>query len=287
MVDADVGIVHPGAMGAQVAAQAVAGGARVWWLPQGRSAATRERAAELGLRSAGSMAELAARCAVVLSVCPPAAALDVAREVATAGFSGVYVDANAVSPGRMAQIADVWDGTGARLADAGITGPPPRQAGTTRLYLSGDDATVAQVRALFDGTALTPVVLAGPVGRASALKLAFAAYNKISYALAAEACALADGHGVLDDLRDLAAHLLPGTPLAGPEQLAGAGPKAWRWEPEMREIADAWRGIGLPGAFADAAAETFEQWQDHKDDRTVTGDRLIADLRRRGPGRAT
>src|SRR5918996_2451928 len=131
MVDADVGIVHPGAMGAQVAAQAVAAGASVWWLPQGRSAATRERAAELGLRAADNLAELTARCTVVLSVCPPAAALDVAHQVAAAGFSGVYVDANAVSPGRMAQIAEVWDGTGARLVDGGITGPPPRQAGTT------------------------------------------------------------------------------------------------------------------------------------------------------------
>ncbi|MEV0638301.1 DUF1932 domain-containing protein [Streptomyces sp. NPDC050619] len=287
MIHADVGIVHPGSMGARVAAQAVAAGATVWWLPQERSVATRERAAELGLRPAGSMAELTAECAVVLSVCPPAAALDVARQVAATGFDGIYVDANAVSPRRTEQIAEVVGSNGATLADGGITGPPPREAGTTRLYLSGDDAAMETVRTLFDGTLLTPVVLAGPAGRASALKLAFAAYNKISYALAAQACALADDHGVLDDLRDLAAHLLPGTPLAGPRQLASAGPRAWRWEPEMREIAEAWRASGLPGSFADAAAETFERWEAHKDDRTVTSERLIADLRGRGPGETT
>ncbi|MEV2212314.1 DUF1932 domain-containing protein [Streptomyces sp. NPDC050997] len=282
MVHADVGIVHPGSMGAQVAAQAVAVGARVWWSAEGRSDATRERAAALGLKTARSMAELASECAVILSVCPPAAALDVARQVAATGFDGVYADANAISPRRMEQITRVVRENGATVADGGITGPPPREAGTTRLYLSGDDRAVETVRALFDGTPLTPVVLAGPVGRASALKLAFAAYNKISYALAAEASALAADHGVLDDLRDLAAHLLPGTPLARPEQLASAGARAWRWEPEMREIAEAWRGSGLPGTFADAAAHTFDQWQDHKDDRTVTGDRLIRDLM---PGR--
>jgi 3-hydroxyisobutyrate dehydrogenase-like beta-hydroxyacid dehydrogenase len=270
-------------MGAQVAAQVVAAGSRVWWLPQGRSAETRRRAAELGLLPAGSMAELTAECTLLLSVCPPAAALDVARQTAAAGFQGVYVDANAVSPQRMAQIAEALHGTGATLVDAGITGPPPREAGTTRLYLSGDDTVVAGVRALFDATLLTPVVLAGPVGRASALKLAFAAYNKISYALAAEACALAADHGVLDDLLDVAAHLLPGTPLARPEQLASAGPRAWRWEPEMREIAEACRGSGLPGSFADAAADTFERWHAHKDDRTVTSGHLLADLTGRGP----
>jgi 3-hydroxyisobutyrate dehydrogenase-like beta-hydroxyacid dehydrogenase len=274
----DVGIVHPGAMGAQVAAQAMAAGSRVWWLPQGRSAATRRRADERGLRPAGSMAELTAECTVLLSVCPPAAALDVARQVAAAGFGGVYVDANAVSPQRMAQIAEALQDTGARLVDGGIIGPPPREPGTTRLYLSGDDTVVAGVGALFDGTLLTPVALDGPVGRASALKLAFAAYNKISYALAAEACALAEDHGVLDGLLDVAAHLLPDTPLARPEQLASAGPRAWRWEPEMREIAEAWRGSGLPGSFAEAAAATFQRWHAHKDDRTVTTDQLLADL---------
>ncbi|MDQ1042728.1 NAD(P)-dependent oxidoreductase [Streptomyces sp. V4I2] len=286
MVHTDVGIVHPGAMGAQVAAQVRAAGSRVWWLPQGRSAETRRRAAELGLLPAGSMAELTAECTLLLSVCPPAAALDVARQTAAAGFEGVYVDANAVSPRRMAQIAEALHGTGATLVDGGITGPPPREAGTTRLYLSGDDTVVSGIRALFDATLLTPVVLAGPVGRASALKLAFAAYNKISYALAAEACALAEDHGVLDDLLDVAAHLLPDTPLARPEQLASAGPRAWRWEPEMREIAEAWRGSGLTGSFADAAADTFERWHAHKDDRSVTSGQLLADLLGRGPEEA-
>ncbi|WP_051870305.1 NAD(P)-binding domain-containing protein, partial [Streptomyces resistomycificus] len=218
MVRTDVGILHPGAMGAEVAAQAVAAGNEVWWLARGRSAATRQRAEELGLRPATSMAELTAECAVLLSVCPPAAALDVARQVATAGFDGVYVEANAIGPDRMAQIAEVLGGGGARLVDGGIIGPPPREPVTTRLYLSGDDNVVAEVAALFDETLLTPVTVAGPVGRASALKLAFAAYNKISYALAAEACALAEGHGVLADLLDVARHMLPDTPLARPQQ---------------------------------------------------------------------
>ncbi|MFI9173680.1 NAD(P)-dependent oxidoreductase [Streptomyces lincolnensis] len=278
MDHADVGIVHPGSMGAQVAAQAVAAGARVRWSAQGRSAATRERAERSGLAAVGSMAELTARCGLVLSVCPPAAALDVARQVAATGFDGVYVDANAVAPRRMEQIARVLEAAGATVVDGGITGPPPRTAGTTRLYLSGDAPTVESVRTVFDGTLLTPVVLPGPLGRASALKLSFAAYNKISHALAAEACALAEDHGVLDDLLDLAAHLLPGTPLAEPQHLATAGPRAWRWEPEMREIAGSWRDSGLPGTFADAAAHTFGRWEDHKDDPDVPHRRLIADL---------
>ncbi|MDX3574422.1 NAD(P)-dependent oxidoreductase [Streptomyces sp. ID05-47C] len=284
----DVGILHPGDMGASVAAQAVAGGAEVRWLPGGRSAATRRRAAEAGLIAAGGLRELAESCEVVLSVCPPAAALDVAQEVARAGFRGVYVDANAVSPQLMARIAEVLGAGGATVVDGGITGPPPREAGTTRLYLSGDAPAVARVAGLFTGTALAPFPLDGPIGRASALKLAFASYNKITYALAAQACALADGHGVLDELLDLAAGALPHTPLAATGRLAGAGAKAWRWEPEMAEIARACAQAGLPSGFAEAAAETFRRWEAHKDDTTVTGARLIADLRtaerHEGPG---
>ncbi|WP_406010851.1 DUF1932 domain-containing protein [Streptomyces sp. NBC_00637] len=274
----DVGILHPGAMGARVAAQAVTAGAEVWWLPQGRSAASRDRAVAHGLRSATSLRELAATCEIVLSVCPPAAALDVAGQVAAVGFRGVYVDANAVSPERMAEITGVFEDGVVTVVDGGITGPPPRETGRTRLYLSGDDTAVARVSALFDGTALTPVTLAGPIGRASALKLAFAAYNKISYALAAQACALAHGHGVLDDLRDLARQMLPDTPLAAPEHLAAAGSRAWRWEPEMREIARACRDVGVPSDLAEAAARTFGRWEAHKDDQAVTGEQLIADL---------
>ena len=71
---------------------------------------------------------------MILSVCPPHAALDVAR--ATEGFAGTYVDANAISPMRAAEIAALQP----RFVDGGIIGPPPRAAGETRLYLSGAGA---------------------------------------------------------------------------------------------------------------------------------------------------
>ncbi|MDO0924456.1 NAD(P)-binding domain-containing protein [Streptomyces sp. TG1A-8] len=276
MTGRQVGIVHPGAMGARVAAQAVAAGATVRRVPEGRSDASRERAAEAGLCPAGDPAELTAACDVVLSGCPPAAALDVARQVAATGFRGVYAGANAVSPRRMAEISEVFGAAGTTVVDGGITGPPPRTAGTTRLYLSGPAEAVARVWALFTGALLAPRPLPGPVGRASALKLAFAACTEVSHALAAQALALAEGHEVGGELPELAGRSLPGTPLAQSGQPAGAGPRAWRREPGMREIRTARHDTGLPGTFADAAAETFARWAAHKDDGTVTGARLVA-----------
>jgi 3-hydroxyisobutyrate dehydrogenase-like beta-hydroxyacid dehydrogenase len=243
-------VLHPGAMGAAVGAQAVAAGHRVFWVEVGRSAATRRRAAEAGLQPTTSLAD----ADLIFSICPPAAAYEVAQQVAGAGFKGTYVDANAISPARAESIAELF---GDAFVDGGIIGGPPRGQGLTRLYLSGARAADANV---FAGTALQVGLLPGPVGQASGLKLAFAAYNKISYALAAQAGALAEAHGVLPELRAVAEDLLPGTPLAKPSQLASAGPRAWRWAPEMHEIADAFRAAGIAPESPLAAERLFALW---------------------------
>jgi 3-hydroxyisobutyrate dehydrogenase-like beta-hydroxyacid dehydrogenase len=278
MLPVTIGLLHPGAMGAAVGAQLVATGQRCVWLPDGRGPATRDRAAAAGLDPAASIEDLAS-CEVVLSVCPPAAALDVARQVARTGFAGCYVDANAISPRRSEEIAALLTAGGATVVDGGIVGPPPRRPDTTRLYLSGPDDAVSRVHALFAGTTVIPVAVPGPIGKASALKLAFASYNKMNSLLAAQAHALARRHGVGAELQELATAVLPGTPFAAPERLTSAGQRAWRWAPEMREIADASRDAGLPTDLPDAAAAFLEQWSEHKDDPDVTLDQLLAALR--------
>jgi 3-hydroxyisobutyrate dehydrogenase-like beta-hydroxyacid dehydrogenase len=270
-----IGLLHPGAMGAAVGAQLVAAGQRCVWVPAGRGPATRRRAAAAGLVALAGFEELAT-CEVVVSVCPPAVALEVAHQVARTGFTGCYVDANAISPRHSQEIVTVLDG--ATVVDGGIVGPPPNRPDTTRLYLSGADDAVARVHTLFADTILTPVVVPGPVGAASALKLAFATYNKVSTVLAAQAHALARRHGVDTQLRELAAAVLPATPLAAPDGLTSAAQRAWRWAPEMNEIADACRDAGLPADLLDAAAAFLEHWRQHKDDPDVTLDQLLIAL---------
>lgn len=272
----NIGILHPGAMGARVGAQAAGVGARVWWLPEDRGPQTAARARDAGLRPAASMAELAGTCRIILSVCPPAAALDVARSVAATSFSGIYVDANAISPAHALAVAELF-GARAQVVDGGIVGGPPVRPGT-RLYLSGPAQAADEVRSVFAETFLEPRVLDGPVGRASALKLAFASFNKISYLLAAQSFALAEAHGVLDELVPLAEHAAPGTLLAKPDQVTSAGPRAWRWAPEMTEIAQALTEVGLPGDVADAASAAFARWTEFKDVPEVTLGELISGL---------
>lgn len=274
----DVGVLHPGAMGAQVAAQAVAAGHRVHWLPRGRGEATRARAESAGLLAADGVSALAETCDVIISVCPPAAARQVAESVAATSFAGVYLEANAISPGHTEEISGLLDARGVVVVDGGIVGPPPRQADSTILYVSGNDDAVGVVGRVFEGSFLTVRGLGAQVGKASALKLAFASYNKISFVLAAQACALAAGHGVLEDLLQLGGEALMDTPLGRPESLAVAAARAWRWAPEMREIAEACEKAGVSPDIARNAAVLLENWDHYKDETGVPLDRLIADF---------
>ena len=139
-----VGVLHPGEMGAAVASALSGRGESVLWASAGRSAATAERAQAAGLEDVCDVGELCSRCDVLLSICPPHAAVEVARAVG--GFAGLYVDANAIAPDTARAVAELQP----RFVDGGIVGPPPHQPGTTRLYLSGGEAE--QVAALFAGT---------------------------------------------------------------------------------------------------------------------------------------
>lgn len=251
-----VTLLHPGAMGAAVGRQAVHAGATVRWVADGRGAATRKRATDAGLQEHAELASALDGAEVVLSICPPEYAEDVAR--AATGFTGTYVEANAIAPDRMKHIATLLPT--ARVVDGGIIGDPPHRYGTTRLYLSGD---VGDVPDLFGGTALEVVTLPGGIGQASAMKMAYASYQKASRVLAALAHALAEQHGIREYLSH-EADLLHSRPLADVEQFPEVAGKAWRWMPEMREVADTLRQAGLPAELALGAASALERWTSAK-----------------------
>jgi 3-hydroxyisobutyrate dehydrogenase-like beta-hydroxyacid dehydrogenase len=240
-----VGLLHPGEMGAAVGAVLRGQGHRVLWASEGRSDETRTRAEAAGLEDVGSVAQVA-EADVVFSICPPHAALDVAR---SARFGGIYVDANAVSPATAAQVADAVE----RFVDGGIVGSPPREAGTTRLYLSGEGA--AEVAALFSGSVLDARV----VSNASAVKMAYAAWTKGTAAMLLAIRELARREGVEETL-------LAEWDLSQPElrdrydrALRSAEAKGWRWVGEMEEIAATFEADGLSGGFHRAAAEVYRE----------------------------
>jgi 3-hydroxyisobutyrate dehydrogenase-like beta-hydroxyacid dehydrogenase len=258
-----VGILHPGAMGASVAATVQNGGHEVWWLPEGRSAATHDRAGKLGFRPAEDLRAMAGECRVIISVCPPHAAEDVARGVVEAGFGGLFVEANAIAPRRVRALGGVLADAGADLVDGGILGLPVWAPGTTRLYLSGRRAEEAA--ALFSGGPVEGVSMGGEVGMASALKMCYAGYSKGSRALLWAVLGAAESMGVREALEGHWHHENPqfGGEVRG--RLLATTPKAWRWVAEMAEIRETLEGEGLPPGFHEASGEVFERLSGFRD----------------------
>ncbi len=258
-----IGVLHPGEMGAAVAAAARLNGVRVIWASDGRGDATRARAGSAGLEDVGTVERLVAESHLILSICPPAAAVDVGRAVAALGFRGVYVDANAVAPDTTVAVGDIVGGGGADFVDGGIIGPPPLRPGTTRLYLSGLGA--ADVATRFSQGPLTAIALDNRIGAASALKMAYAGWNKGSQALLLAIRALAAREGVDEALVREWALSMPDLAKRTEQAVAGNTKKAWRFVGEMREIAATFAATGLPEGFHEAAAEIFERMAHWKD----------------------
>jgi hypothetical protein len=234
-----VGLLFPGEMGAAVG-HAVHG--EVLWASEGRSEATRSRAA--AFEDVGSVAELVGASEVVLSICPPAVAEEVAEQVFALGFDGIYVEANAISPERMRRIAKL----GSRVVDGSIIG-----AKGISLYLAGKDAP--PVAELFPDGEVRAIDLGRDIGAASALKMAFGGWNKIGIALTAQAHAIARAYEVERWLED------EGVPA---DRLPRVADRAWRWAPEMDEIGDACAELGVADGIPRGAADFYRRLSDDR-----------------------
>jgi 3-hydroxyisobutyrate dehydrogenase-like beta-hydroxyacid dehydrogenase len=250
-----IGLLHPGEMGAAVGTVLRGVGCDVVWASVGRSSATARRAEAADLDDAGTVDEVSRRAGVILSVCPPHAALEVAREVA--GYGGVFVDANAVSAATSRAVGEVIVGGGGTYIDGGIVGSPPTGPGTTRLYLSGEDAPA--VAGLFAGSIVDARVLSERIGDASAMKMAYAVWTKGTAALVLNVRALAREAGLEAALLADWDESIPNLRGMSLQAARSAAAKGWHWDAEMEEIAAEFAAAGLPDGFHLAAAELFRR----------------------------
>ena len=258
-----IGFLHPGSMGVSIAASAISSGQAALWASDGRGPATRQRAEEHGLQDVGNVTELCNQSDVICSICPPAAAEDVARAVAETGYSGIYVDGNAVSPERMNAVAGIVAKNGASVVDGAIIGHPAWKAGTTFLHLSGPAR--AEVAVCFSGSVLTAKIMSDKIGEASALKMCYAALTKGTAALLCGILGTAEELGVRDALNEQ--WEIDGANRSRDREatVCGVQAKAWRWIDEMEEIAHTFAGAGQPDGFHLASAEIFKRLSDLKD----------------------
>jgi pimeloyl-ACP methyl ester carboxylesterase/3-hydroxyisobutyrate dehydrogenase-like beta-hydroxyacid dehydrogenase len=265
-------------MGISLAVCARNSGCTAYWASEGRSSQTRGRSEEHQLTDAGTLERMCRVCEILISVCPPHAADEVASAVAACGFAGVLADVNAISPMRSRQLRDVIAAGGGRFVDGGVVGGPAWKDGTTTLYLSGPEATA--VADCFSAGPVRTIVLGDEIGRASALKMCYAANSKGGFALISAVMAAADSLGVRAELEAQWSRDDPVFVATTQDRMRSVTRKAWRFAGEMKEIAATFESAGLPGGFHAAAHDVYERLEGFKGAEPLPGlDEVIRSLR--------
>ncbi len=280
-----IGLVGAGYMGSGLAVSLMRGGHEVTTSLAGRSERTRGLVERFGIGVVPDLATLVSTAEIVLVVTPPGAAIDAAEDIAAAakasGSRPVVVDLNAIAPSTVARAAEILAGADLDLVDGSISGAPPTTRPGTRVFLSGPRAR--EIAALH-WQDVVPVVVDGPIGQASAVKMSTASIHKGVAAIVTQALRAADHYGVLDTV---VAAL--GPTYADPEIVLSAAAKSDRYVGEMHEIAAAQRAAGLTPDLFEAFATVYAdiagtalasgQPEDVVDDARPIGD-VLAELRR-------
>lgn len=251
-------ILMPGDMGHGVGLVLREHGYRTVTALDGRSERTHAMAKVGNVEDLGDLDSAIAAADMVLSILPPSFAVDQAKAVADAmsssGSTTVYVDCNAISPATTTAIGEIIQSAGGAFIDAGIIGLAPNKSDATRFYVSGPDTR--PMRAL-DRKGFQVIDLGSEIGKASAMKMAYAGLTKGSWTLWTSVLLTAERNGLLNELIAEFEHS-QGATLQNMRRMVSALPAdSERWIGEMEEIAKTFREADVAGDFHDGAAWMF------------------------------
>jgi 3-hydroxyisobutyrate dehydrogenase-like beta-hydroxyacid dehydrogenase len=258
-----IALIGAGEMGAAVGRRLRECGARILTSVDGRSKASLERVREAKVELVTDDDHLVHDAHLVLSIVPPGVAVQIAERlrdpIRRARSQPAFVECNAISPNTTRRIEAILEPI--TFIDAGIIGGPPH-TGTQdpskgpRFYLSGPQAHQAAILGTYG---LDVVVLDGPIGAASGLKLAYAGLTKGFTALAAAMVNAAARDGLADALRVELGRTQPALLTRLDRFVPQMFHKAYRWVAEMEQIAE-FAGSPKEGAMIyDGAARLYEE----------------------------
>ncbi len=269
-----VGILSPGEMGAGVGAALGATGLTVLTCLAGRSPASHERARAAGIEDVSDLATLVERCDLILSILVPARARGMAAQVGdaarSAGADTVLADCNAIAPQTVQAMETDLAGSGVTLVDAGIVGGPPRNGQGPRVYASG---SAAHLLGELDGRGIDVMDVGPEIGKASAVKMCYAAMTKGTTALRTALLVAARRLEVYDELIAEMEHSQAAALGAAEQGMRRLPNVAYRWIGEMEEIASTFEHVGVTPDFHTGAAQVFREV-----DATFARDADLSDL---------
>jgi 3-hydroxyisobutyrate dehydrogenase-like beta-hydroxyacid dehydrogenase len=270
----EIAIVSPGAMGSAMGAILASKGARVTTSLTGRSAASTERARSAGFTVLGGDDEMVAGADFILAILPPSQAEALAQRlkapISRSAKKPIYIDCNAISPETAKRIGAALEGSGCKYVDGGIIGLPPKGPGAiTRIYVAGEAAKQAMK---LNDLGLNVRLIDGPIGAASALKMAYAGVTKGLTALASVMALAATRAGSAEAFRQELSETQPQLLAWCERQVPNMFSKAYRFVGEMEEISD-FLGEDAAGAdMFDAIAKRYQQLADDNAAKTPGGD---------------
>ena len=253
-----IAILSPGDMGHAVGQLLREHEIRVVTCLAGRSARTKTLSEKAGIVDLPSIEEMVSQSDVILSITVSEVVPDVCRMVADAirdtGTKPLFGECNAVAPQLARRMEPIITAAGGRFVDASIIGGPPRNGSSPRFYASGPHA------AEFEGLrefGLDVRNLGPEIGKASGIKMCYAAMTKGTSALYTELLVAAQAMGLLEPLKaefqDGQAAVLQRME----SSLSGVPARSRRWVSEMQEIAATFQHLGLTPFLFQGVSEMY------------------------------
>ena len=256
-----IAILSPGDMGSGVGRDLADRGFDVVTCLAGRGADSRARARSAGFRELPDLDTLVSEADLVLSILPPEAAPGLAREVAAAmkrsNQTPPFADCNAIAPETTNANGETIRAAGAAFIDGGIVGSAPGKSGRpVRIYVSGPEAGIM---AALDGGGVSIRPCGPEIGRASAVKMCYAAISKGTNTLHTATLIAAEALGIGEILRDELADSAAATYRHMQATVPRLPADAARWIGEMEEIiARIFEAAGVTPHFHQGARDTFK-----------------------------
>ncbi len=276
-----VAILSPGAMGHAVGRVLAEHGVDIITCLAGRSERTHRLASAAGFTEMPTLEDLVCEADLVLSILVPvdaeASACQLAGALKATGAQPYIADCNAISPMRSAKIEAVIQSAGGRFIDASIIGPPPGQGAPPRFYVSG---THAEAMLPLDGKGIVVKSLGEIIGRASGIKMCYAALTKGTSTLQVALLTAAESMGLTEELRQELAYSQAAALQSMESTIPRLPPNAHRWVGEMEEIASTFAKVGVTSHFHLGAAAIYRLLQAtsfaNESPETIDPDRTLA-----------
>ena len=253
-----VAILSPGDMGSGVGFALGQNDIDVITCLRGRSNRTRQLAADAHFRDIPTLGLLVEQADLILSILVPDQAVMVAQQVAAAmrssGKHALYADCNAVSPQTTRKIESIITEAGGQYVDGGIIGGSPTHGTPPRFYVSGEHTDVVSE---LDGKGITVKPIGEEVGRASGIKMCYAALTKGTSTLQAALLSAAESMNLTDELIAEFEFSQPAALKQISNGISRLPPNAHRWIGEMLEIASTFDHLGVTPSFHQGAAEMY------------------------------